>query len=167
MKTIPLTQGKVAIVDDADYEDLARFKWYTYHDRSRRIFYGCRQVTIGIKKQTREAMSRRIMGAGKGEYVDHINGNGLDNRRMNLRLCSNAENCRNRHHNRNRTGYKGVSRVTGVRKKLWQAHIYLNGHGKYLGTFGSPEEAARAYDRAAQEHYQEYARPNFPQEVAA
>ena len=104
-------------------------------------------------------MHRLIMQAIDGQYVDHINGDGLDNRRENLRICTHAQNMQNQMPVRLGTSkYKGVS-WDKVAKK-WAAHINLDGKPKKLGRFVAEEDAAKAYDSAAIEHYGEYARPN-------
>lgn len=92
--------------------------------------------------------------------TDHINGNTLDNRKENLRICSIAENGRNRKIQKNNTsGYSGVSYMKGVCK--WQATICVNKNKIYLGVFETAEESARAYDSAAKEYFGEFARLNF------
>lgn len=97
------------------------------------------------------------MRAKRGQYVDHINGNKLDNRKSNLRICSNAENCRNsRGTGKNR--FKGVFWVAN----RWMAQIAVDRKTIYLGRFKDEEQAARAYDKAARKHHKEYARLNFP-----
>lgn len=95
--------------------------------------------------------------------IDHINGNRFDNRRSNLRLCSNAENVRNQkgHRDRRHSSFKGVTRMAkrGPRKQ-WVARIQVAGKSMHLGAFPTEEDAARAYDRAAIEHHGPFARTN-------
>ena len=106
---------------------------------------------------------RLIMDAPKGMEVDHINGNPLDNRKSNLRICTIAENLRNKGAGKNNTsGYKGVSWVK--RNKRWLAQIKHNGKQVYIGHYKNKEEAARAYDKKAKELHGEYAYLNFPGE---
>jgi len=94
-------------------------------------------------------------------YVDHRNGNGLDNRRQNLRQATHAQNLANQKlSSRNVSGYKGVSRNRNLDR--WTATISPAGRSVYLGSFDTPQDAARAYDAAAVEHYAEFARLNFP-----
>jgi len=103
-------------------------------------------------------MHREIINAPADLQVDHINGNGLDNRRENLRLCTNAENARNRRLSKNNTtGYKGVD----LDANRYRAQIRVGQKFVYLGRFDDPIEAAKAYDAAAREHYGEFARTNF------
>jgi hypothetical protein len=111
-------------------------------------------------------MHRVIMEAGPSEVVDHINGDGLDNRRINLRKCTNAENQRNIHARRSSSGYKGVTKIQRSYnlKRPWAAAISVGGaRGKriHLGYFADPADAARAYDRAAQKHFGAFANLNF------
>lgn len=156
MKEIPLTQGKVTLVDDADFDDLAQFKWYARRDRA--TWYALRKTYQG-KKQTTVLMHALIAGG----LADHRNGNGLDNRRENLRRCTRQQNAANTQVSaRSRSGFKGVSFVVPRRKRqvTYQAAM----RNKYLGTFERVHDAARAYDRAAVEKYGEFACVNFPED---
>ncbi len=158
MKTIPLTQGKFAIVDDEDYQDLIQFKWHAHcHHKN---YYAKRAVWIN-KKTSAEQMHRRILGlkAGDGKYGDHINGNGLDNRRSNLRVCTNKENIRNsRRRYDNKSGLKGVwlHKQTGK----WVTQIRVNDKSLHVGLFKSKIAAARAYNRAAIKYFGKFAKLN-------
>lgn len=100
MKELPLTRGYVAIVDDDDYERVCMYKWRASVMKpqmdGRVNVYAMRTVTVSKGKETTEYLHRAILRAEKGTQVDHINRNGLDNRKNNLRICTNAENNRNR-----------------------------------------------------------------------
>lgn len=158
MKEIPLTRGKVALVDDADFEGLSRFKWYAH--KGTRTWYAHRNRQLNAGKQTTVLMHRQILGAVPGKEVDHRDGNGLNNQRCNLRLCEHAENG----HNRCRKMAGGSSRYKGVswNKRLgkWRADISVNWCQKYLGLFSDEGDAARAYNAAAVQFYGEFAALN-------
>lgn len=113
-------------------------------------------------------ISRIIMNHPKGMFVDHINGDTLDNRRINLRICNRSENMRNRRVNKNnKSRFKGVypyyswyKKKDGTRRKYFCAQIFINGKNKCLGYFDTKEEAAKKYNEVAKEVYGEYARLN-------
>jgi len=157
VRFIPLTQGKFAIVDAEDYPRLARYKWSA--SRSRHNLYACR--CAGGKKIS---MHRVVANAPNGLLVDHIDGDTLNNRKANLRLCSITQNNRNRRPNRRATSkYKGVTWSKCCRK--WFARIRPNRKVIYLGLFTDEIEAAVAYDRKAEVLFKDYAYLNFPQLV--
>lgn len=165
-RSIPLTQGRVAWVDQADYAELARFRWSA--DACRTGFYAKRNTgTVGIDR-TSEYMHRRILGLlpGDGLVADHINGDGLDNRRTNLRVATVAGNSYNMRHRSGKTSrYKGVSWST--RRSHWVVQIRgFAGPSRYLGSFADEEDAARAYDQEAVKRFGEFARVNFPGGIA-
>jgi hypothetical protein len=162
MKLIPLTQGKAAMVDDADHEWLLSFgSWYAV--KGRKTFYAARNVRTLVGRQTRLFMHAALLGTkGRDIFPDHADGNGLNNQRCNLRLATPAQN------NANVQG-RGVSKFRGVtlrknRPACWKAVI--GSPARTLGCFLSEEDAARAYDAAAKVKYGEYARLNFPLERA-
>ena len=159
MKTIPLTQDKVALVDDADYERVSQFKWCAYRPRSSHTFYACR----GVKrngKWTTEQMHGFILGhTGK---TDHRDGNGLNNQWENLRPATSAQNSRNRGKQiNNRSGYKGVY-PCHPDGRSWVARVRVHGKPIHFGTFANREDAARAYDAGVLKIHGEFARLNFP-----
>lgn len=156
MKQIPLSRGLVALVDDADFDLVSAVgKWYA--NPSDRTFYARKNFSRGGRYFS-VRMHTLITG---WPLVDHLNGNGLDNRRLNLRQATHSQNAMNRGmRSDNTSGYKGV----GLRRGAWTAEIYVHGVQHYLGRFLSAEEAARAYDAAAAELFGEFARLNFPKE---
>lgn len=156
MKTIQLSQGLDAIVDDADYEYLRQWRWSASEKRKGHgEFYAIR-----CDKETKRMvlMHRQIMAPNVGEHIDHINGNPLDNRRENLRVCTHSQNMMNkRKHHRKSSQYKGVYWHKGAGK--WMASV--GRENRYLGLFTSEKDAAAAYDKAAAERYGEFARLNL------
>ena len=138
MKHIPLTRGKFAIVDDEDYYILSRVKWNC--DRARGRFYA-------IMSQKRNGkwvrMHNVILWKPSHLFVDHINGDGLDNRRSNLRVVTHQQNMWNRKVNKNnKSGYTGV--IWNAYKKKWAAYARVDGKMTEFGLFDTKEEAAKA-----------------------
>ena len=157
MKEIHLTKGKVAIVDDTDFEGLSQWKWHA--KLSCGLWYAARAVTMAGRKITIR-MHRLITNASDGMEVDHIDGDGLNNLRQNLRIVTRNQNRFNsRVRVDNTSGYKGVS--LNKRTGRWVAWIGYYGKHKNLGYFATPEMAAQAYDAAARELFGEFARLNF------
>jgi len=152
-KEIQLTQGKVAIVDDEDFEYLNQWKWYANNN------YAIRSFTVSKSKVLRISMHREIMKPQKGFVIDHLDGNGLNNQKNNLRICTNSQNLMNRVKNINNTsGYKGV-RLHNLSKK-WRAQIWLNSKYYHIGLFNDIKDAARAYNEAAIKYHGEFANLN-------
>jgi len=155
MKTIELTQGYSALVDDEDYEWLNQYKWCVGLLTSGLI-------AMRRRKGKTVYMHRVIMNAQKSQVVDHANRDRLDNRRSNLRFATGSQNSANRGPQLNNTsGYKGVSKGS---YRGWQADIRLNYRSIYIGTFCRPELAALAYDVMSEYYYGEFAYQNFPQQ---
>lgn len=162
MKKIALTKGKVALVDDADYEWLSQWKWCAHQSRDGQRWYAVRR-TYGGPVRLFMKMHRVVMGVPSHIDVDHKNGNGLDNQRENLRVATKVQNTRNQKlRSTNTSGYKGVSRSAG----RWAAVLYVDYTQIYIGCFDDKRVAARAYDFAAMIHFGEFARINFPRHVA-
>ncbi len=146
MKEIPLTQDKVALVDDQDYEWLNQWKW-TYTSRGC-TGYAYRNVYQGSRYVRCVFMHRFILNPPPGLETDHINGNGLDNRRCNLRACTHIQNSWNSRKQQGATSqYKGVSWAR--KNQCWRAFIHQGGQQISLGNFDSEEAAALAYNYAA------------------
>jgi len=154
MKEIKLTQGKVTLVDDEDYEYLNQWKWHTV--RKRNIFYAERRLSK-VHKQKIIIMHRVIMKTPSNLTVDHINHNGLDNRKINLRNCTNQQNLMNRL-SRDNSNYLGVSYNN---KGFIRARIGFNRYQFHLGYFKNEIEAALAYDKKAKILFGEFANLNF------
>jgi hypothetical protein len=159
-KLIPLTQGKFAIVDDLDFDWLSQWKWYAMRAHSINNYYAVR-ANYSDGKQQRIFMHRAISGMDGWTDTDHANGNGLDNRRENLRSATRSQNiCNARRQNNNTSGFKGVSWRSDRGK--WRVRVTIDGKRTTLGYFDDLIKAAVAYDVAAIEHYGEFACLNFP-----
>lgn len=156
MKQILLTQGKCAIIDDDDFELVNQYKWcYLGHGGG----YAVRRSEISKKPILLHRFILRLLPKD-GIVVDHINGDPLDNRKCNLRVCNKSQNAANsKVPNNSSSGYKGVHWFK--RDKNWQSQIKYHQKRYHLGYFDSPEDAARAYDKAALQFFGEFARTNF------
>jgi hypothetical protein len=156
MNTLELSKGYVSIVDENDYPELSKTKW---------SYNGCGYAIRAIwnppkKKNHYILLHRQIMNPAKGQDVDHIKGNKLDNRRANLRLCSRSQNKANVGLKRtNTSGFKGVSFFKQT--KRWRARIKVDYKATHLGFFPDKESAAKAYDAAAILHFGRFAQTNF------
>ena len=160
MKEIQLTQGKVALVDDDMYEYLNQWKWYAYTSKKSKTFYAARNSLKinGVRKR----IKMHIFIYDKNNpniLVDHINNNGLDNRKCNLRICTHKQNQQNKLiFKSNTSGYKGVFWHKLANK--WASRIGLNRKMIYLGVYINKVEAAKAYNIAAIKFYGEFAKLN-------
>lgn len=163
MKTIETLSGARILVDDEDFSFLVRYRWrlstaVIYTDMRYAI------TTSGVVYEdgtpaTSVLMHRVIDRTQRGVLVDHANGNPLDNRRQNLRRCTRSQNAMNRRRVNTVSGFKGVVPYRG-RTDRWVAQIFVNGTPIYLGVHGCRIAAAEAYDRAATEHFGEFAATN-------
>lgn len=142
MKEIPLTQGKFAIVDDDDFDTLNQYKWTAHHHHNR-VNYAVRSVYYTPKPKML-SMHRVILNATPGTQIDHINGDGLDNRKSNLRFTTTRQNS----HNRRplvpkKSKYPGVFWRKDTHK--WRAIISIDGKLRHLGQYESDYEAYVVY----------------------
>jgi hypothetical protein len=148
MKSIPLTQGKVAIVDDDRYDELSKTKW--------------NYLSVGYARSGngKILMHRLIVGASRGELVDHIDGNKLNNQKENLRICTKSQNAMNSEKkSNNRSGYKGVAWSKQMQK--WDVRIKANGRRVFIGLFDDVHDAAIAYNDSARFFFGEFAKLNI------
>lgn len=153
-----LSNGDKSLIDAADYVLIKNFNWHIAKCGKSRYA----SSTIGSWRKGNRIcvyMHRIIAGADSCHEVDHRNHDGLDNRRSNLRLCVRKQNNGNSRHKLGKSGYRGVQ----PNKKRWIATISIGNKRTHLGSFRTPEEAAKAYDAAAIEHFGEFATINFPQ----
>ena len=166
MKEIPLTKGYIAQVDDEQFDKLIKLKWHaqvhkhtvyaasiTKDEKGKRVYFLMHRVILGVT-------SSRV-------YVDHKDGNGLNNQGFNIRPCTSSQNAMNSKGNlASSSRLKGVSWNIGL--KIWVANIMIDGKIKSLGVFENEEDAARVYNQLAKEHHKEFARlndvhPMFPE----
>jgi len=168
MRTVALggkkADGRVALVDDADYELVSRYRWHV-HEQSRGP--GRRPAGPYARAGVYNPADRRttmilmhILITGISTGIDHANANGLDNQRENLRPTGQGLNSANMRPATGKTSrFKGVRRH---REGKWEARIRIAGRSVYLGIFPVEDDAARAYDMAALAEWGEFARLNFP-----
>jgi hypothetical protein len=162
MKKIKLTQGKVALVDDEDYDWLNQWKWFAKRDEHR--FYVETHDKNDHSKHLR--MHRVITNCPSNMVVDHIDGNGLNNQKDNLRICTNRQNCKNRRINKNnKSGYCGVDLDKNLYdkgyKNYWRVRIRVKDRESYIGHFNTKKKAALAYNEAAKKYFGDFARLNI------
>lgn len=157
MKQIPLTQNQVAIVDDSDYDELSKYRWFADKQRGGN-FYAARKSPMKNGSRFRILMHRQILRLKKGDNRegDHRNHNTLDNCRSNLRACSHSQNMGNRLGSLNKTSkFKGVHFEKD--RKKWCASICLNKKMKNLGRFIEEKHAALVYNKAAKKYFGDFA----------
>lgn len=149
MKQIKLNHGFVALVDDEDYEYLKKSKWAVFKSGAK--YYARR----GRYKGRETFMHRVVLNIPKDKFIDHIDRDGLNNQKYNLRECSHAQNMANR-------TPCGVSLFLGVcpKRDKWRAQITKNNKVYYLGTFDTEQEAAYAYNKKALEFHGDFANIN-------
>lgn len=154
IRYIPLTRGRYAIVDAEDFEELSEHKWCLIN-RGESVYAGRREKGKFI------SMHREIMKTPEGMVVDHIDGNGLDNRKGNMRNCTKAQNSYNSRPRGGHSGFVGV--MYRKRSGKYEAVVGFKGKKVYAGEFDDPTEAARARDRLARRLQGEFAYLNFPE----
>lgn len=163
MKIIILSKGHECFVDDEDYDELMKNKWSSNCKRNKNV-YAQRSQRRGPRSEGKQGaieMQRQIMNFPKGKVVDHINGNTLDNRKCNLRICDRNQNAMNNSGKRFKkypTKYKGIKWDKSRNK--WAVSIQVNKKTKYIGRYDSDIEAAKAYNEAAIKFYKEFANLN-------
>ena len=150
--------GKYAIVDADQFAKISKHRWTM---NANGTGYPVAKAVIDGERRTL-SIAREILDCPDGLVVDHINGDTLDNRVSNLRICTQGQNARNRGATRNS---RRQSRYKGVRRhyRKWQARIGVNYRVLHIGLFETEREAAEAYDRAARKHFGKFARLNFPE----
>lgn len=156
---VPLSRGLFAAIDRADADIVGRYNWCAL--KAKNTWYAVRKRPRGEEGTTHELMHQAIMPPEPGFLTDHWDGNGLDNRRANLRYAVYGQNAANsRRPATNTSGFKGA--FWNRQRNCWFASITVDGRTKYLGRFASAEAAARAYDAKAKEVHGDFARLNFP-----
>lgn len=154
MKKIKLTQGKYALIDDEDFDRVSKFKWWT--QRCINSSYAVRVEFLNRKRRI-VYMHRFILNHTSDLEIDHKNGNGLDNRKNNLRPVTHQQNSMNRAIGKNNSsGYKGVS--FKIKTGKYYACIIINGKFVHLGVFLNALDASKAYEKKAKEVFGEFRR---------
>lgn len=159
VREIQLTRGFVALVNDEDYERVAAFEWHALTTGGK--VYAARKE--GTRRTSRSVLLHRfVLGVEQSVLVDHIDGDGLNCRRLNLRAATSSQNQGNRRRNRNGSSqFKGVGWHAGAKK--WRARISRAGVVREIGLFADERDAARAYDAAARVQFGSFAAVNFPE----
>ena len=157
MIEISLTQGMVAFIDDEDFELVSQYKWGANRDGN--TYYAATNTSRKQPPRKHIKMHRLIMGAKDGQLVDHINFNGLDNRKENLRFATVAENSHRQAVIKGKSKYRGV--CWDKARDKWVSRIRFNHTRITLGHFTSEIDAAKAYDAAASKYFGEFAFRNF------
>mgnify|MGYP001400238116 CR=1 FL=1 len=162
VREIKLTQGYVALVDDEDFENISKYVWCT--SKWNNSIYAVTNICDQDGKRKTLKMHRLILNLKVGQECDHMDHNGINNQKSNLRHVTHQQNLSNTR--KQRTAHNGMcsSKYKGVKKHKgkWVSQIQLNYQQIYIGIFISEEEAARAYDIKARELFGEYSNLNFP-----
>ena|SRR3990167_6595245 len=159
MMEIKLTKGKTALINDGDFGQLNKFRWYCNH-----YGYAVREKYFGMMNGKRKRscvwMHREILKTPNGLFTDHINGDRLDNRRENLRMATNQQNKANEGLRKtNTSGYKGVT--WDKDREKWMAQIMFGGKHIWIAHCKTRQEAAKKYDQAAINYFGSFAKLNF------
>ncbi len=159
MRILKLSNRDIfTVIDEIDFEWAVAFYWWGWSPKPGVVY--ARTTSFGVRESLHRLISYKLFPDHESPEVDHKNGNSLDNRRDNLRLATRGQN------NANRRGWSprfgGLRGLSLHRSGKFRAQIRVNGQQKHLGHYSSPEEAARAYDKAATEHFGEFAVLNFP-----
>lgn len=157
-KQVPITKGLFVLVDDEDFDRVMARRWQAKPAKHKRAEQKTWYAQTQFNRKT-VLMHRWILGVQPGQEVDHINRNGLDNRRSNLRICSKSENNANRGFYDPKSGFRGVY----VQGRRFVARISINGVRVHLGIYADEISAAKAYDEAAKRQYGQFATLNFPE----
>jgi hypothetical protein len=159
MREIKLTQNKVTLVDDSNFEYLNQFKWYAL--RSNNTYYAVRNIRLKNGKQTMVLMHRLIMNTPKRKLTDHKDRNGLNNQNDNLRVCTNSQNAINKSTKRGTSQFRGVYllKIKSPKKtyQYWMARITYNNNNIYLGYYKTEQDAAIVYNQKAIELFGNFA----------
>lgn len=157
MKELILTQGKIALVDDEDFDYLSQFKWTAFKYKEDKFYAGRSIIKNGERYNL--LMHREIMATPDNMEVDHKDYDGLNNQKYNLRNCSHSQNNMNRSlRSTNTSGYKGV--CWDYLRNRWSARITINYKCRFIGYFVSKEDAACAYNEAAIKYHGDFAKLN-------
>lgn len=154
MKKIITSKKDVCLIDKEDFDVVSKHKWKS--TKPKKIIYVTRVIRDGKKYRT-IYLHRFLMKAVKGQVVDHINGNGLDNRKENLRLCTQQQNTFNSMSKRKNKRFKGVYKW----KDKFFAKLNVRKKVHYSKMYHTEEEAAKAHDKLAEIHYKEFAKKNI------
>ncbi len=160
MIKFPLTKGYCALIDDEDLCLVNQYRWWTYEDKSGpNLFYA-----LSTSTGKTMSMHRVVMGCqmGDGKQIDHIDGDGLNNQKNNLRFCTGSQNCMNRISANSTSQHKGVTWKKANQK--WCAQIMMDGRKKHIGLYEKEKDAAKACDQMAFQVFGEFARLNFNHE---
>jgi len=163
MKTIRVSQGRIALIDDDDFDRVSQYKWSAVMPfnpgKTGKTYYAHRSIKIN-GKWTHISLHRFIMNAEKGVQVDHADGNGLDNQKSNLRLCTHVQNSMNKK-GWSKHGLKGLGFIKDcIPSRQWRASIRVNKKLIHIGLYASKIDAAIAYNIAAIKHFGEFAKLN-------